>query len=201
MKIEAVPKGHQKEILTICIDGDPWRDIHTAVYGRQPKFPECASLDQWKLIFEEIEYKKGKFYLLRRLSAQNYHSLQLTKLMTDRLIHPKTVHKLIHECQNWGVLDDQGWIESFIRLQRKRHGLPIILAKLKMKGFTQDILEQIQEEFKDADSDKEAISKLLATKYRSKDLTQFTVKQKVIASLLRRGYSYDSIKDVINIVK
>jgi regulatory protein len=194
LKIEVVPKGGQKDLLTICIDGDPWRDIHIAVYGRQPKFPECSSLDQWKHFFEENEYKRGKQYLLRRLSAQHYHSLLLSKLMIERLIDPKIVAKLIQECLSWGVMDDKMWIESYIRSQRKRHGLPMILAKLKMKGFSRDMLEQIQETFRDPESDKQAISKLLATKYRSKDLTQFPIKQKVIASLMRRGYSYDSIK-------
>ena len=197
MKIDVHPKEGLSDILTISIDGEPWRNLHIAVHGRSPKLPECPSMEQWKTAFEAYEYKRGKNYLLRRLTAQSYHSLQLEKLMLERLIHPKIVTKLIAEALTWGIMDDQAWIESFVRSQKKRNGLPLILAKLKMKGFTPDLLQKIKKEFTDPETEEREIEHLLKTKYKSKDVSQFAIKQKVIASLMRRGFSYSSIQGAL----
>jgi regulatory protein len=197
LKIEVQPKVGQKDILTLLVDGEPWKELHIAVYGRNPKLPQCQTMTQWIEAFSVYEYKRGKNYLLRRLNAQAYHSLQLQKLMLDRLLTPAIVSKLIREALTWGLMDDQAWLESFIRTQKKRHGLPVILAKLKMKGFSPDLLQEIKEDFSDSNAEVEMVQNLLNTKYRSKDITQFTIKQKVIASLMRRGYSYSSIQTAL----
>lgn len=197
MKVEISPKPGQLDRLVVTLDQEPWRELHVAVHGRHPKLPACTERSAWETLFADYEYKRAKHYLLRRLQAQSYHSVLLRTLLIDRLISPTLVARLLQEANDWGLLDDQAWLDSFMRSQKKRRGLPLILAKLRLKGFNNEQLQKLQEEYADPQADEGAIRHLLKTKYRSKDLSQYAIKQKVIASLMRRGYAYTTIQNAM----
>ena len=77
-----------------------------------------------------------------------------------------------------------------------------IVQDLSNKGIKKDILIPILEElYEDEDLDPEAsqIEALLQKKHYSKEL-DYKEQQKIIAFLLRRGFSLDKVKRVINSV-
>lgn len=181
----------KKELWTIFLDNEPWKTIHSAIFGRRLNFPsECLSLSEWEQFFYEKECQQAKQYLLWRLSRQSLHSQQIKKILKEKLVTPSVIETVIEEFIQKGYLDDDHWIKSYINAQRKRFGLPIIASKLKAKGITIEDIEGIQ----DTEKEKEVIQHLLHTKYRLKDLSDRTQRQKVIASLLRKGFSYESIR-------
>ncbi|WP_068467144.1 regulatory protein RecX [Candidatus Protochlamydia phocaeensis] len=197
MKIECKPKAERKEILTVFLDGEPWRDVHIAIFGRFPAFPTCLSIQEWTAAFELLEYKRVKNYVIRRLAAQSYHSEQLNKLLRERLVQPPTIQKIIQECQEWGYLNDEAWIENFVRAHQKKQGLRVILAKLQAKGLSTENLQHIREQWINPEEETLAIRRLIQTKYRSKDLSQYKEKQKVFAALMRKGYPFELIQAVL----
>lgn len=140
-----------------------------------------------------MEYQKVKHYVLKRLSAQNYHSKQLRKLLIERLVDETTIDRVIEECQAKGFLNDEQWLESFIRSHRKRFGWPVIQKKLRSKGLSIDEIQAIQERWSNPEEERQTIQQLIETRYRSKNLSQFHDKRKVIASLMRKGFSYEAI--------
>lgn len=196
--IAVEPKAGRRGILSILLNGSEWRAIHTAIFGRQPSFPFCSTEEEWEKAFSSMEYQKVKNYVLRRLSAQNYHSRQLRKLLNERLVDASTIDRIIGECQAKSFVNDEQWLESFIRANRKRLGLPAIMRKLHSKGFSIDEIRAIQDRWKNPEEERAAIQQLLQTRYRSKKLDQFHERQKVIASLMRKGFSFETILSVLD---
>jgi regulatory protein len=202
MKITYCPKGELREEFLILLDEEPRKEVHLAIFGRRPKWPKTiASWSDWQEQFNRLEYQAVKNYVLRRLTSQSYHSYQLKKLLKERLVQPATIQRVIEECLNSGYLNDEAWIESFMRGRLKRSSLRSILPKLQARGLPASLIEEIAERWQDPEQEMEAVGTLLRTKYRSKDLTQPKERQKVIASLLRKGYSYAILKQALKIIE
>lgn len=199
MNITIKPHAEKKDIFTVFIDEEPWRNIHSAVFGRYPKpFKPQASREEWNVTFQALEYRKTKEYVLRRLSAKSYHSSQLKKLLKERLVDPKIVDRLIQECTDWGFLNDKAWLDSFMRVHRKKYSKRAIEAKLRVKGIPVEVLKDLLDEWNDPEEEIKIIQTLIKTKYRSKNLGDFKDKQKVIASLMRKGFGFTQINSVFN---
>lgn len=195
MKLSYQPHEQKREWITILLEGEPWREVHYTVFGRRPRFPkEVVSEESWSELFTQLEQKAARHYLLRRLASQSYHSCQLKKLLTERGVHPSTIQHLIKEFLERGYLDDQAWLESFIRSHLKRSSLRALAMKLRAKGIPSSTIQDVMEQWNNPEEEQQAIERLLKTRYRSRDLTQLKERQKVIQALLRKGYSIELIQ-------
>lgn len=184
----------RKDRLILVVNGEEFRFLHTAVYGKHPKFSSFANLDEWNRYFSQLEYSKARNYALRRLSAQGYHSTSLANLLKERYIAPNVIHQVITYCQSIGFLNDVAWIQNFVRSHRKKMSLSLIKRKLGAKGIN---FEPVQFDSDHLEQERESIKHLILTKYRKKNLEDFKERQKVIASLMRRGFSYNEIRDCL----
>lgn len=199
MKIECVPSEGRKAFITIFCDEDPWREVHTAIFGKKFTLPQCQSKEELSQKFQALEYRFAKLYVIRRLSAQNLPSSVLSKSLKERLVSEVTTLKLIEEFQELGYLNDGLWIDSFVRVQsQQKRGPKAIAQKLAMKGIAKDQIATALRTSCSISQQKESLKKLLETRYRQRDLSNFREKQKVIASLIRRGFELSLIIEVIN---
>lgn len=72
-----------------------------------------------------------------------------------------------------------------------------ILRKLAGKGIaSEDAFEAVQD-LLDPEAQKEQIAHLLSTRYRRHDLSDFASREKVTASLVRKGFDAFIIKEVL----
>jgi regulatory protein len=168
--------------------------VHRAIFGRKPTFPPLFAEKDLQSTFDAFEYRRVKNYVLWRLSTQSYHSEQLAKLLRDRLVQSHTIDHVLQEYREMGFLDDDSWLQSFMRMQQKRYSLRFILNKLRAKGISSETIQRLAREWENPKEELQAIHHLLKTRYRSKDLTQYKSRQKVIAALVRKGYTFDQIQ-------
>ena len=204
MEIIFRPKEGNRERWEIVVDGEIWREVHRTIFGKNPKFPaspENLGEQNLQSLFDAYEYRRAKGYALWRLSAQSYHSDQLAKSLQERLVQSHTVARVIQEFRDLAVFDDDAWLQSFLRTQQKRFGKRAIIAKLYAKGISAENIQKLSLEMNAIDPGEElrAIQHLLNTCYRSKDLRQLKERQKVFASLARKGYRIDQIQSAIRI--
>lgn len=201
MQISYHPNPERQSILTISCDGSPWRDIHTAVFGRRPLLPQgCGSLEDFSEQFSDFEYRQAKNYAIRRLSLQGMLSTALSRAMKERLISEKTVNQLILELTELGFLNDDEWAASFVRGQAgKKFGPRAIAQKLMNKGVKGEKLELALEKSWGPIEQKGLIIKLLKSRYSRRNLDDFKEKQKVIASLMRRGFDFFIISNCMKL--
>lgn len=183
-----IPKNNNDKVKTIFVDEEPWRDIHCSIFGYQ-KF-EIKSIEQ----FELLEQKKVKSFVYKKLAQQNYSSHGLTKILKDFLVPKVLIQAVIQDCQDLGYINDEDWLKSFIRgAKAKKNGPRTILQKLLAKGFDKETAS-VALENEDSPKDRVMrIRKLLETRYKKYDLKDYKEKQKVVASLVRKGYSFEDI--------
>ena len=102
-------------------------------FWSQAHFSPSSSEKDLQSTFDAFEYRRVKGYVLWRLSAQSYHSEQLAKLLRERLVQIHTIERVLQEYRETGVLDDECWMQSFMRAQQKRYGLRFILQNCMLK--------------------------------------------------------------------
>ncbi len=200
MKISCSPKSEQPSVLTIYCDGSPWRDIHTTVFGRRPILPQgCESLIDFSEQFSILECRQAKNYAIRRLSLQGMLSIALARSLKERLVSQKAIQHAIGELMELGFINDEEWAASYVRSQNnKKVGPRAIAQKLANKGVRGEKLEQALEKSWDPNEQKALIGSLLKSKYARRDLSDFKEKQKVVASLIRRGFDMNIIFKCLN---
>lgn len=191
----AYQKSERFGVLTVLVDGDPWREIHTHIFGRKPTLHiTCNDLADFPL----LEYRAAMAYALKRLALKNQASMELSNSLEERLVSSQTIDRILSECKQLGYLNDSEWVEAFIRRQMaKKLGPQAILMKLKAKGIPSEIYQEILPHLDNTDLQKQRIQHLLDTKYRSKDLSDYKTRAKVIASLARKGYPLSEIYEII----
>ena len=140
------------------------------------------------------DYQTCRRYALKLLNVRAYTAFNLKKKLLEKEYSRESAEKVILECVERGYLNDRLWAESFARVQRgRKYGQSIIAQKLKMKGIEDSLISEVLEKYQDEAGDVENLKKLLQSRYRSRNLEEPREKQKVIASLLRRGFDYASI--------
>lgn len=195
MKIFCKKKEGRAGTLTIYVDQEIWRDIHSTIFGRTPTFPaNCqtmADLEEWLLT---AEYRGAFQYALKRLTLKSQPTIELQKSLETRLVSELNIQKVIAKCKEFGYLNDDDWLASFVRIQMSRKLGPYsIIMKLRAKGIHPEIAKELVEHMDNSEGQQERIAQLLATRYRNRDLSDNRIKQKVIASLIRKGFAYEEI--------
>jgi regulatory protein len=196
VKVVFVPKNGQRNLLTIEVDEEPWKDVHAALFKQHLNvLQKCPSFDELQVQFAEIEYRLAKQYTLKLLAKRSYYSSEIKKKLELRFISKAAIQRITEECIHFGFLNDEEWLKTFVMAQQARHlGPHAIRMKLKAKGLPLSMFESAFEALSHVNNQKEQIMHLLKTRYKRRNLADFKEKQKVIASLIRRGYDLDEIK-------
>lgn len=199
MEVKWVPKEGRRNILTLVVDGDPIRDVHVTIFGRYPKLPSSTTLEELETFIHSIEYKGAKNYAIKRLSLKNQPSTEMDKALKERLVSQNNRDKIIEEFSKLGYLNDEEWITGFVRSQtNKQIGPKTIYQKLKAKGLPDESIAQILENNTSPEKQLTQIHHLLKTKYKTRDITDYKQKQKVIASLIRKGFDFEQVRQVLD---
>lgn len=138
-----------------------------------------------------MNLEKAWSYALWRLSRQSYLTRNLDKLLERKGAEPEVRKAVIEKLTRLKYLDDEAWAASFVRIkQSQAQGPKKIALLLRSKGLTPpENLGEVDQA--------EQIKHLLKTRYSKRNLADGKERQKVIAALLRRGFSWDAIQGVI----
>jgi len=197
--ISYAPSQTRRSVLTVFCSGEPWREIHTSIFGFKPELPKnVPSQVEFEEIFNALEYRQVKAYALRRLSKQAMPSKMLTRALKERLVFEQTIAKIIEEFTELGFLNDKEWSSSFVRVQSsKKMGPRAIAQKLAAKGIKGEALEEALEGSWEPDHQKSLLLNLLNTRYANRNFSDFKEKNKVVAALMRKGFELPIILEVI----
>ncbi len=171
------------------------KKMHLSIIGSGGSLPSfCESKERLLSQLAEMEATGARQWALKKIASQPVLSKQLEKSLYERSVSRATVEQIISDFKRLGYLNDEEWIASFVRVQKlKKVGPQMIVQKLKMKGAPEELIAPHMED----NSTKERIKELLATKYAKRDLSDYKERQKVVASLARKGYSFEDVFQVI----
>lgn len=199
MHVEYLPKNGRPNQFTLYINEEAYCDIHTKIFGKNPKFSlKGNSVSELTEDFHDQEYSNAKRYIFKRLAVKYYHSRELAKILQNFLVSEPTIQRILEKCQTIGFINDQEWVESFIRCRQKRNSGPQEMArKLREKKVPEIEIHQALKKLDNPQLQQQRILTLLTSRYRTRDLKNGKEKHKVIGSLFRRGFDLDQIHETL----
>lgn len=148
--------------------------------------------EQWHELVEGINYKKALNKCADLLSRREHSVKELrTKLL--RTVDEISADKAINRYLEAGYLDDEHFCESLVEylFNVKKYSTAHVRQECYKRGVDSDIIRRVIDDFEMDNTD--TIVELITKKYSSK-LEQENGREKVIASLQRKGFSYSDIK-------
>lgn len=146
------------------------------------------------LIFES-QYVRAKSRAVWYLDRKDRTSKELYNKLCQAGFDKKAAAKVIGRLQEVGLIDDRRFAENYaFRLTEGNVSKREALQKMLQKGVPYDMAKEVLAE---CDSDENAqITALIEKKYRNKLLAE-NGKEKVYAALIRKGFSYEAVKNAL----
>lgn len=154
------------------------------------------SEEEWQELTDKINFKKAVDKCYDLLSRRDHSVKELrTKLL--RTVDEKNADRAIEKMLDYGYLDDEKYARNLVKYltSSKKMSKNFIKQEMYKRGISPDIISNTIE---DAEIDNTvALVDLILTKY-AKKLEAEDGYKKVVASLMRKGFSYSDIKNAFN---
>ena len=155
----------------------------------------------YREITEVLLPKRATKRAMELLVKKDYTEKKLRDKLSEGLYPNSCIDAAIEYVKSYKYLDDERYARDYIAYHLEISGRNRITRDLMNRGVSKDIIESILSEFGDEecrDAELEQIHKLLIKKHYDPDM-EYKDKQKIIAFLLRRGYSMDVIRSAMNV--
>lgn len=155
--------------------------------------------EQWNELVTAINYKKAVNKCYDLLSRRD-HSVKELRDKLLRTVDEASADKAIDKMLELGYLDDERYAVILLNhlVNEKRMSKSFIKQEMYKRGLSADIIAYTLE---DAEIDNSSnCAELILTKYKNK-LNIEGGKEKVTASLMRKGFSYYDIKSAFDMIE
>ena len=172
----------------VLIDNDVCRDNYLK------KGDEISEEKLNDLVFQS-QYQRAKSRAVWYLDRKDRTAKDLYNKLCLAGFDKKAVAKVIARLQEVGLIDDRRFAENYAsRLMEGNVSKREALQKMLQKGVPYDMAKDVLAE---CDSDEGAqIEALINKKYRTKLMVE-GCKEKVYAALIRKGFSYEAVKNAL----
>ena len=149
--------------------------------------------EEWENLTDSIYYKKAVDKCYDLLSRRD-HSVKELKTKLLRTVDEKNADKAIEKMLELGYLDDEKYARNLVKYLAQTRNMSKNHIKQEMfkRGIPNEIINLVMEDYEF--DNVSCVVDLILTKYRNK-LNNEDGNKKVIASLMRKGFSYSDIKN------
>ncbi len=205
MRIERVLKKDEKNV-TLILDNNEKLFLSYEVYLKSGlRKNEEISDSRFSTLIEENQLFHIKQRAFRLLGRRQHSAFELKLKLKQKGYSEQLINRVIDQLLNSNYLNDYDFAKMFAEenIKNKLWGQRKIEAELIKKGVDREIISQIvNEKFSDSDQIDNALE-LARKKYKSlldRNTNTEKIKSKLITFLLSRGYNYDTIKRVADII-
>lgn len=195
-KIEPVTKTRYK----VYVDGQFAFVLYKGELSRY-HIAEDSELEEktYQSIRKEIILKRAKLRAMHLLNDMGRTESQLrTKLLRND--YPSDiVEEAIAYVKSFGYINDAEYTRSFIENRKEKKSKKEIYAALCQKGLPKDLIETALEECYADDDYIAAIEAIVRKKKFDPKSTDYKEMQKMMGYLVRKGFRYDDIRQVIQV--
>lgn len=149
--------------------------------------------EEWESLTDSIHYKKAVDKCYDLLSRRD-HSVKELKTKLLRTVDEKNADKAIEKMLELGYLDDEKYARNLVKYLAQTRNMSQNHIKQEMfkRGIPNEIINSVMDDYEF--DNVSCVVDLIMTKYRNK-LNNEDGNKKVIASLMRKGFSYSDIKN------
>lgn len=152
--------------------------------------------EEWRHLVSEINYKKA-LNKCGDLLSRREHSVQELKIKLLRTVDEESAGRAINRYLDAGYLDDEHFCKSLVEylFNVKKYSSNHVKQECCKRGIDSQIVSYVMEDFEVDNVD--TIAQLIENKFKNK-LGQERGKERVIAALQRKGFSYYDIKSAFS---
>ncbi len=190
-------KKNDPKTLILLWDGEFWREVSKWLFWRElNKFSSQLTWEEFLGQYQALEQKLAKRQAIAYLAKRSYLSTDLERKLLAQGLSPEATRTAIAHCQEKGYINDQQQIARLIaKQQRKGLGAKAIHFKLRQKKVPEGLLQQGLK--KTELSEKEALEQWLRKHERKIPRNNPLEKKKLMAKLMRRGFSADLVFELL----
>ncbi len=153
---------------------------------------------QYEKLIEVLIYPKAIDKALSILKFMDRCEQELRLKLSREEYHEDIIDRVIEYVKHYGYLNDERYATSFVKARKNKKSKLMIKNELKQKGVAKDIIHSVFEEEYESeeaeDAEMIAIRKAIAKKSKDPQALSPEDKQKLIASLYRKGFDLSKIK-------
>lgn len=164
------------------------------LYRNNIQIGSCFTQQELACISKQSQDTKAVDKAYTLLSTRMHSKKELyDKLL--RKFEPENARYAVDKMEELGLVDDAAFaqLKAEYLLNVKKQSLSAVRLKLSSLGIDKDIIDSVLFSF-ELDNQIDDITRLLQTKYRSK----LSAPDKVIASLMRKGFKYGEIRQALD---
>ena len=194
-KIEAVTKTRYKVFLDEQF-------AFTLYKGELSRFhiAEGNSLEEEH--YEELKVlvcKRAKLRAMHLLNDMDRTESQLRQKLKQGGYTEDVTEQAVAYVKSFGYINDEGYVRRFIESRKDKKSKREIYALLNQKGIDSQMAERVLEEIFSTHSEQDAISEIVRKKRWHPAEATDKEKQKMFAYLMRKGFRYEDIRQVIQV--
>lgn len=200
--IEEIKVGYSKKrtAYKIYIDNDyAFLLYNQDIKKYQLRIDYELSSDIYNIIIEDIVYRRAKQKAFAILKYMDRTERELYEKLKEAFYTDDIIERTINYLSENNYINDRRYASNFIRLRKNTLSMLSIKTKLIQKGINKELLEEIilieyvNEECEE-DPEITAINKAIHKKYRTTTDLNWDEKQRLIASLYRKGFDLSKIQ-------
>lgn len=195
-------KELRKGSFIICIDGvDSFplniKDIEAAGIKEGDKLDENALAK----LMEDYVWPKARQKALSLIKFQDRTQKELRNRLALEMYPEEIIERVIKYTIKYGFINDRRYADNYISSRKLKKSQTAIRGELLRKGINKELLDIVilshYGDEEEEDPELIAIKKAVAKKVRDIDGMSHEEKEKLIASLYRKGFDLEKIKLII----
>lgn len=149
------------------------------------------TVEIYEEILEDTIYRRAKQKALAILKFMDRSESELAAKLKMAHYTEEIVNRTIEYVRSYHYIDDERYATNYIVSRKDTKSRKQIQMELLHKGISKEVIENIFP--KNPDNDKEALKKAIRKKTDNIENLSMEQKQKLFASLYRKGFSYEDI--------
>lgn len=145
-------------------------------------------------IKEEVLLKRAKLRAMHLLNALPRTEQQVREKLTQNGYPRDIVDRAIQYVSSFGYINDGAYIRNFVLGKQGSKSKREIKFLLEQKGLKSELVDDILEEMYAEKSESDTIREIIQKKHWNLSEMETKEKQKAIAYLMRKGFSYEEIR-------
>lgn len=153
--------------------------------------------ETWEKIRKEVLLKRAKFRAMHLLNDMGRTEAQLRTKLKQSGYPEDIVSEALSYVKSFGYVNDLNYAKNFIDSRKDKKSKKEIYMQLQGKGLSQDDIEQAMSECYEKEDSIAAIEKLVKKRHYEPENASYEETQKLMAYLVRKGFSYDDVRHAL----
>lgn len=147
---------------------------------------------------QEPQLKKAKLKALKLLERMDRTEAQLREKLKAAEFDPEIIEQAIVYVKSFGYIDDERYVRNYIEYRQDRKSRRQLEQELQFrKGVAPELIQKVYDELEPYDERLLIKSQLEKKKYSAK-AADWNGRQKIVASLMRKGFQMGDILAVMD---